>query len=101
MAKFKPMELIGEMHGKFHGESEYYAAERFGTQYTGKIGENDTPPTEKQLQVRANFKTARQNVLALSEEEKSAYQEAFKKNPGKYKTLHGYMVAKEYEKLGE
>jgi hypothetical protein len=101
MAKFKPMELISKMSGKFHGESEYYAAERYGTQYTGKIGENDTPPTEKQLQVRANFKTARQNVLALSEEEKTAYKEAFKKNPGKYKSLQGYMIAKEYEKLGE
>ncbi len=101
MSKFKPMELISKMSGKFHGDSEYYAAERYGTQYTGKIGENDTPPTEKQLQVRANFKTARQNVLTLSEEEISAYQEAFKKNPGKYKTLHGYMVAKEYAKLGE
>ncbi len=101
MAKFKPMELISKMSGKFHGESEYYAAERYGTQYTGKIGENDTPPTEKQLQVRADFKTARLNVLSLSEEEIAAYKEAFKKNPGKYKTLHGYMVAKEYEKLGE
>ena len=99
MAKFKPMELISKMSGKFHGESEYYAAERFGTQYTGKIGENDTPPTEKQLQVRANFKTARQNVLALSEEEKTAYKEAFKKNPGKYKSLQGYMIAMEYAKL--
>ena len=99
MAKFKPMELISKMSGKFHGESEYYAAERFGTQYTGKIGENDTPPSEKQLQVRANFKTARQNVLALSEEEKTAYKEAFKKNPGKYKSLQGYMIAQEYAKL--
>ena len=99
MAKFKPMELISKMSGKFHGESEYYAAERFGTQYTGKIGENDTPPSAKQLQVREDFKTARQNVLALSEEEKTAYKEAFKKNPGKYKTLLGYMIAKEYEKL--
>ena len=101
MAKFKPMELISKMSGKFHGESEYYAAERFGTQYTGKIGENDTPPSEKQLQVREDFKTARQNVLALSEEEKTAYKEAFKKNPGKYKSLQGYMIAKEYEKIGE
>ena len=101
MAKFKPMELISKMSGKFHGESEYYAAERFGTQYTGKIGENTTPPTEKQLQVRANFKTARLNVLTLSEEEKNAYAAAFKKNPGKYKTLHGYMVAQEYAKLSE
>ena len=28
MAKFKPMELIDKMHGKFSGESEYYAAEK-------------------------------------------------------------------------
>ena len=92
---------MSEVHGKFSGDSEYYAAEKYGTQYTGKIGENDTPPTETELQVRANFKTARQNVLTLSEEEISTYQEAFKKNPRKYKTLHGYMVAKEYAKLGE
>jgi hypothetical protein len=95
------MELIDKMSGKFHSNSKFYAAERYGTQYTGKIGENDTPPTEKQLEVRQKFATARQNVIALSEEEISAYQEAFKKNPGKYKTLHGYMVAKEYEKLSE
>ena len=56
MAKFKPMELIGEMHGKFSGKSEYYAAERYGTQYTGKIGENTTPPTPAQTQTRQNVK---------------------------------------------
>ena len=28
MAKFNPMELIGEIHGKFSSESEYYAAEK-------------------------------------------------------------------------
>ena len=93
------MELISKMHGKFHSDSEYYAAERYGTQYTGKIGENDTPPTEKQLQVRADFKTARLNVLNLSQEERAAYAEAFKKSPGKYKTLNGYMLAQEMAKL--
>ena len=101
MAKFKPMELIGEMHGKFHGDSEYYAAERYGTQYTGKIGENEYPPTEKQVEVRDKFKTARLNVLSLSEEEKGAYAASFKAHPGKYKSLHGYMVAMEYKKIGE
>ena len=39
------------------------------------------------------------NVAALSEEEKAAYAAAFKKNPGKYKCLQGYMIAKEYKKL--
>lgn len=99
MSKFKPMELIGEMHGKFHGDSEYYAAERYGTQYTGKIGEVTVPPTESQLGVRQKFTTARQNVLSLTEEEKAAYATAFKRSPGKYRSLQGYMIAQEYAKL--
>ena len=99
MAKFKPMELISEMHGKFSGKSEYYAAERYGTQYTGKIGENTTPPTPAQEQTRQNFSIVQAAVNALSQEEKDAYAAAFKRNPGKYKTLRGYMIAQEYAKL--
>ena len=99
MAKFKPMELMSEVHGKFSGDSEYYAAEKYGTQYTGKIGEIKVPPTQNQLDAQQRFATARQNVSALSESEKSAYAAAFKRNPGKYKSLQGYMIAQEYEKL--
>ena len=99
MAKFKPMELMSEVHGKFSGDSEYYAAEKYGTQYTGKIGEITVPPTEKQVANREKFTTARANVAALSEEEIATYKEAFRKNPGKYKSLNGYIFAKEYEKL--
>ena len=99
MAKFKPMELMSELHGKFSGDSEYYAAEKYGTQYTGKIGEIKVPPTQNQLDAQEKFATARQNVVALSESEKSAYAAAFKKKPGKYESLQGYMIAKEYEKL--
>ena len=100
MAKFKPMELISEMHGKFSGKSEYYAAERYGTQYTGKIGDNQYPPTEKQIAQRERFAEAKANVKALEAEEVSAYKEAFKKQR-KYKTLRGYMIAQEYAKIGE
>ena len=99
MSKFKPMELIDKMSGKFHSKSKYYAAEKYGTQYTGKIGEVTVPPTENQLTVREKFTQARQNVLALSEEEKAAYAAAFKRSPGKYKSLQGYMIAQEYAKL--
>ena len=99
MSKFKPMELIDKMSGKFHSKSKYYAAEKYGTQYTGLIGEISVPPTENQLTAREKFKQARQNVCALSEEEIAAYQEAFRKYRGKYKTLQGYMLAKEYAKL--
>ena len=99
MAKFKPMELMSEVHGKFSSDSEYYAAEKYGTQYTGKIGEITVPPTQNQLDAQQRFATARQNVAALSEEDKAAYAAAFKKSPGKYKSLQGYMIAKEYAKL--
>ena len=95
------MELIDKMSGKFHSKSKYYAAEKYGTQYTGKIGEVTVPPTENQLTVREKFTQARQNVLALTEEEKAAYAAAFKRAPGKYKSLQGYMIAQEYAKLGE
>lgn len=90
---------MSEVHGKFSGDSEYYAAEKYGTQYTGKIGEITVPPTQNQLDAQQRFATARQNVAALSEEDKAAYAAAFKKSPGKYKSLQGYMIAKEYAKL--
>ena len=99
MAKFKPMELMSEIHGKFHGNSEYYAAERYGTQFTGKIGEIKIPPTEKQIQMREKFAAVPAKMATLSEEEMTAYAEAYKKYAGKYKSLQGYIFAKEYEKL--
>ena len=99
MARFKPMELMSEVHGKFSGDSEYYAAEKYGTQYSGKIGEITVPPTQNQQDAQQRFATARKNVVALSEEDKAAYAAAFKKSPGKYKSLQGYMIAKEYMKL--
>ena len=98
MAKFKPMELIDEMHGKFHGESEYYAAVRYGTQFTGKIGENPNPPTPAQVAQRERFSQAKINVASLTSEEVTAYKEAFKKQR-KYKTLQGYMLAMEMPKI--
>ena len=99
MSKFKPMELIDKMSGKFSGKSKYYAAEKYGTQYTGLIGEITVPPTENQVTNREKFATARQNVAALSEEQIAEYCEAFRKSPGKYKSLQGYIFAKEYAKL--
>ncbi len=90
---------MSEVHGKFSGDSEYYAAEKYGTQYTGKIGEITVPPTQNQLDAQQRFATARKNVVALSEEDKAAYAAAFKKSPGKYKSLQGYIIAQEYKKL--
>ena len=99
MSKFQPMELIDKMSGKFHSKSKFYAAERYGTQFTGKIGDNDTPPTEAQVAQRERFAQAKANIAELSTEDIAAYREAFRKSPGKYKTLQGYMLAKEMAKL--
>jgi hypothetical protein len=101
MSKFKPMELIDKMSGKFHSKSKYYAAEKYGTQYTGLVGEITVPPTENQVSNREKFATARANMAALGEEQIAAYRKDFLKSPGKYKSLQGYIFAKEYEKIGE
>ena len=99
MSKFKPMELIDKMSGKFHSKSKFYAAVRYGTQFTGLVPVNDTPPTEAQVTQRERFRQAKANVQALSTEQVSAYREAFRKSPGKYKSLQGYMLAQEHQKL--
>ena len=99
MSKFKPMELINKMSGKFHSKSKYYAAEKYGTQYTGLVGEVTVPPTEKQIANREKFAQARAAVAALTEEQIAEYAVQFSKSPGKYKSLNGYIFAKEYEKL--
>ena len=65
MSKFKPMELIDKMSGKFHSKSKYYAAEKYGTQYTGLVGEINVEPTAAQVANRTKFATARANVKAL------------------------------------
>ena len=94
------MELIDKMSGKFHSNSKFYAAERYGTQFTGKIGANDTPPTEAQVAQRERFAQAKANVAQLTPEQVTAYQEAFAKQH-KYKSLQGYMLAQEMAKLSE
>ena len=94
------MELIDKMSGKFHSKSKYYAAEKYGTQYTGLVGEITVPPTENQVANREKFATARANVASLTEEQIAAYKEAFRKSPSKYKSLNGYIFAMEYAKIG-
>jgi hypothetical protein len=94
------MELIDKMSGKFHSNSKFYAAERYGTQYTGKIGDVATPPTEAQIAQRERFAQAKANVSQLTPEQLTAYQEAFKKQ-SKYKSLQGYMLAQEMAKLSD
>ena len=99
MSKIKPMILVEKLSGKVCSHSNTYFAERNGTQYTGTICNPYTgEPTDKQIAVREKFADTIEAINALTEEQKTAYEKAFK-NQKKYRTLRGYIFAMEYKKL--
>lgn len=96
MSKIRPMELISKLSGKLCSHSDIYFAERNGTQYTGKICNPYTgEPTEKQLEIRNKFAETIEALNALTEEQKDAYKEAFRKQK-KCKTLRGFIFSQLY-----
>ena len=96
MSKIKPMELFSRLSGKVCSHSNVYFAERNGTQYTGTICNPYTgEPTEKQVAVRQRFADTYAAMANLTEDQKEAYAEAFKKQK-KYRTLRGYIFAQLY-----
>ena len=96
------MDLIGSMSGKICGHSDISFAKKGKTQYTMKrCNPRTTPYTEAELARQEKFAQVRAAMKALSEEQKAEYAAQFKKSPGKYTTLNGYIFAKEYEKIGE
>jgi hypothetical protein len=102
MAKIIPMDLLSSLSGKVCGHSDISFAKKGKTQYTMKrCNPRTTPYTEAELARQEKFAQVRANIKALSEEQKAEYAAQFKKYPGKYTTLNGYIFAKEYEKIGE
>ena len=102
MAKIEPMDLVKSMSGKLCGHSDISFAKKGKTQYTMKrCNPRTTPYTEAELARQEKFAQVRAAMKALSEEQKAEYAAQFKKSPGKYTTLNGYIFAKEYEKIGE
>ena len=103
MAKYKPIDMVKEYHGKICEHSDTYFQKRGKTLCTGRICKPrdlaDKPYSAEELAVRQKFTQARAAVKSLTAEQKSAYAEAFAKQK-KYSSLQGYMFAKEYEKLG-
>ena len=96
------MDLLSSLSGKVCGHSDISFAKKGKTQYTMKrCNPRTTPYTEAELARQEKFAQVRVAMKALSEEEKAEYAAQFKKYPGKYTTLNGYIFAKEYEKLGE
>ena len=99
MSKIKPMILVEKLSGKVCSHSNTYFAERNGTQYTGTICNPYTgEPTDKQIAVREKFADTIEAINALTEEQKTAYEKAFK-NQKKYRSLRGYIFAQEYKNL--
>ena len=100
MAKIVPMDLVKSMSGKICGHSDVSFAKKGKTQYTMKrCNPRTTPYTEAELARQEKFAQVRAAMKALSEEQRAEYAAQFKKSPGKYSTLNGYIFAKEYEKL--
>ena len=100
MSKYIPMDLVKSLSGKVCQHSDTYFAMRNGTRYTGKICNPSTAaPSESQTAQRNRFAQARAAAKALSSQDLAAYTAAFKSNPGKYRTLNGYIFAKEMAKL--
>ena len=96
MALIKPMELLTALSGKVCGHSNKYFAVRNGTQYTGTICNPYTgEPTEKQIAVRQKFRETYEAMAQLTEDQKEAYREAFKRQK-KYKSLRGYIFSQLY-----
>ena len=96
MSKVKPMELISQLSGKVCSHSNKYFAVRNGTQYTGTIcNPYKGEPTDKQIANRQKFADTYAAMANLTEEQREAYTEAFKKQK-KYRTLRGYIFAQLY-----
>ena len=102
MAKIVPMDLVKSMSGKICGHSDVSFAKKGNTQYTMKrCNPRQTPYTAEELARQEKFAQVRAAMKALTPEQLADYAAAFKKYPGKYSTLTGYIFAKEYAKLGE
>ena len=99
MSKIKLEAPFRQFRGKICKHSDIIYKEMNGTQFTSQICNPYTgEPSQAQVTQRERFAQAKTNVAALSSEEVQAYKEGFAKQR-KYKTLQGYMLAKEMAKL--
>ena len=104
MAHYKPIDMVDHYRGKICSHSDTYFQKRGKTLCTGRICNPRTKPfSAEELARQAKFAQARAAVLALTDEQITAYETAFEKqfkspNP-KYQTLQGFIFAQEYKKL--
>ena len=100
MSQIKLEAPFTSFRGKICKHSDIIFKEMYGNQFTSQICNPRTKPySEAELARQEKFAQVRAAMKALSEEQKAEYAAQFKKSPGKYTTLNGYIFAKEYEKL--
>jgi hypothetical protein len=101
MSKINLEAPFQSFRGKICKHSKIIFAQRGQTQYTSQICNPRTKAySEEELARQTKFKTALTNAnTALADPtQKATYELAFKAQK-KYKSLRGYVIAKEYEKL--
>ena len=99
MATFSMEVPFREFRGKICRHSQIIYKKMYGKQFTTAIcNPSQDAPTEAQTAQRNKMRTAVANLKKLSSAEMAAYQTAFKAQRS-YKTLRGYMIAQEMQKL--
>lgn len=100
MSKIKLEVPFQSFRGKVCKHSQIIFKEMYGTRFTSQICNPYTgAPSEAQTAQKTKFKNAQKAMQALTTQERAAYAAAFKKNPGRYRTLNGYILAQELQKL--
>ena len=104
MAKYKPIDMVKEYHGKICEHSDTYFQKRGKTLCTGRLCNprnlSKHPLSADEIAVRTKFASAIAAMKALTPEQEAAYEVAFA-GQSKYTTLRGYIFAQEWAKLGE
>ena len=102
MSKINLEAPFQSFRGKICKHSKIIFAQRGQTQYTSQICNPRTKAySEEEIARQGKFKQAvvNANAALADSTQKATYEEAFGKQ-SKHKTLRGYVIAKEYEKLG-
>lgn len=100
MSKIKLEVPFQSFRGKVCKHSQIIFKQMYGTRFTSQICNPYTgEPSAAQTAIRKKMSDAAAAVKALSVTDRASYAAAFKKNPGKYKSLYGYMMAQEFAKL--
>ena len=100
MSKIKLEAPFRQFRGKICKHSDIIYKQMHGETFTTQIcNPYKGEPSEAQIAQKERFRQAKANVAELTPEQWQAYETAFAKNPGKYKTIQGYVLAKEMAKI--